>query len=264
MYEKFRDQLEELDYEKLRQILKEQLTSLSFDPEETITQQIDVLLTQEYKILAKDIVQESQIPRLPTPPAYTIKIWRGDITLLAIDCIVNAANKYLLGCFTPNHKCIDNIIHCRAGPRLRAECRALVLSENNNKNEKTGRAKITRAYNLPSKYVLHTVGPIVSGHLTDDHQALLASSYRECLEKAKNVKAESIAFCCVSTGVFGFPQEPATKIALQTVKTWMDENQGVKMSVVFNVFTERDHQLYLGMWQDVFGTIPQAEEPSEK
>lgn len=173
------------------------------------------------------------------PAAPQISIWRGDITRLKTDAIVNAANSGLLGCFRPNHSCIDNAIHTYAGVQLRIRCNELMQGG----EEPTGGARITPGYNLPCKYVLHTVGPIVSGALTPEHERLLASCYRSCLELAEENGCESIAFCCISTGVFMFPNRRAAEIAAETVKTWLSES-GSGMKVVFNVFKELDEAIY--------------------
>ena len=166
-------------------------------------------------------------------------LWQGDITQLKADAIVNAANSQMLGCFQPLHGCIDNIIHTKAGIQLRLECARIMQGQ----EEETGKARITSAYNLPSKYVIHTVGPIVQGRLTQKHEELLASCYRSCLELAEENNAESIAFCCISTGVFMFPNQRAAEIAVQTVKEWLNET-GSHMKVIFNVFKDEDRKIY--------------------
>lgn len=167
-------------------------------------------------------------------------VWQGDITRLQVDAIVNAANAQLLGCFAPLHACIDNAIHSAAGIQLREECHALMQAQGH--EEPTGKAKITGGYNLPSKHVLHTVGPIISIGLPTGRQELqLASCYRSCLEEAERHALESIAFCCISTGVFHFPNERAAEIAVETVRRF--PCQSVK-TVVFNVFKDKDLELY--------------------
>ena len=166
-------------------------------------------------------------------------LWKGDITKLKVDAIVNAGNSALLGCFIPCHGCIDNAIHSNAGIQLRLECQKIM--ERQGKPEPTGKAKITKGYNLPAKYVLHTVGPIVRGQLTEKDRTLLAACYRSCLEDAYELK--SIAFCCISTGEFHFPNEIAGQIAVDTVKKYFRET-GSQMEVVFNVFKEKDWEIY--------------------
>lgn len=170
-----------------------------------------------------------------------IYLWQGDITTLECDAIVNAANSQMLGCFRPLHNCIDNCIHTYAGLRLRNCCNELM--EKQGHEEPTGQAKITPAFNLPSKYVIHTVGPIVNGGLTQKHCDLLASCYISCLSSADENGCGSIAFCCISTGVFGFPQEEAAKTAIRTVKDYKNQTES-KIKVVFNVFKDEDFVIY--------------------
>ncbi len=178
---------------------------------------------------------------VPSPDDERLRLWRGDITTLSVDAIVNAANSQMLGCWVPGHHCIDNAIHTYAGVQLRAECACIMEAQGH--EEPTGHAKVTGAYNLPSKRVIHTVGPIVNGHLTDLHRRQLASCYSSCLNLAASEGLPSIAFCCISTGVFGFPQEEAAEIAVKTVRDWLDCN-GSDMTVVFNVFGEKDGLIY--------------------
>lgn len=168
-------------------------------------------------------------------------LWRGDITTLKIDAIVNAANSGLTGCWQPNHSCIDNCIHTFAGIQLRHTCAQIMKKQGH--EEPTGQAKITPAFNLPCKYVLHTVGPIIYGELTGQDRTLLASCYKNCLDLASENGCKSIAFCCISTGVFRFPQEEAAKIAIATVKNWQ-QNHNEKIDVVFNVFGDADEAIY--------------------
>lgn len=170
-----------------------------------------------------------------------IYLWQGDITTLDCDAIVNAANSQMLGCFCPCHGCIDNAIHTFAGVQLRLKC-AEIRNEQGHKEE-AGKAKITPAYNLPCKYVLHTVGPIVCGGLTRQDCDLLASCYRSCLELAEQNGIKSIAFCCISTGEFHFPNDTAAEIAIKTVKDFMRYSQS-KIKVVFNVFKDTDYEIY--------------------
>ena len=176
-----------------------------------------------------------------TPMEPGIYLWQGDITTLACDAIVNAANAGMTGCYQPCHNCIDNCIHTYAGVQLRNVCAEIM--EKQGYEEPTGRAKITPAFNLPSRYVIHTVGPIVQGRLTKRHEEQLASCYRSCLQLAEENGCKSIAFCCISTGVFGFPQDRAAKIAVETVRTYRATNHS-SIEVIFNVFQNRDHELY--------------------
>ena len=168
-------------------------------------------------------------------------LWQGDITRLKTDAIVNAANSQMLGCFQPLHNCIDNCIHTYAGIQLRLKCNDIMQAQGH--EEETGRAKITPAYNLPCEYVIHTVGPIVQGPLMKKHEELLASCYKSCLDIAEENGVKSIAFCCISTGVFMFPNQRAAEIAVETVKNWLDET-GSDMKVVFNVFKDIDLDIY--------------------
>ena len=176
-----------------------------------------------------------------TPIEEGIYLWQGDITTLKCDAIVNAANSQMLGCFYPCHGCIDNAIHTFSGVQLRAACADLMREQGH--SEPTGTAKITPAYNLPCRYVLHTVGPIITGVVTKKDEQLLASCYRSCLELAEQNQVESIAFCCISTGEFHFPNKRAAEIAVKTVREYRQERQS-KMEVIFNVFKETDLRIY--------------------
>ncbi len=168
-------------------------------------------------------------------------LWKGDITKLKVDAIVNAGNSALLGCFIPCHGCIDNAIHSAAGIQLRLECQQIM--EKQGIEESTGQAKITKGYNLPSKYILHTVGPIIRGTLTQNDCCMLASCYRSCLELVEKYQLKSVAFCCISTGEFHFPNEIAGQIAVDTVTKFL-RNSNSEMEVVFNVFQQKDWNIY--------------------
>ena len=209
----------------------------------------------------KGIVELSDIPMIQ-PGIY---LWQGDITRLAADAIVNAANSALLGCFVPCHGCIDNAIHSAAGVGLRLECFDIMEKQKMGKDcsmekshsttkvrsigkihsaeEPTGGAKITKAYNLPCRYVIHTVGPIIYGEVTPEDCGLLASCYRSCLELAAANNLKSIAFCCISTGEFHFPNDKAAEIAVRTVQEYKEKNKN-GLEVVFNVFKDKDYQIY--------------------
>ena len=191
----------------------------------------------------REELSEKQIARLAdlTPVGEGLYLWRGDITTLACGAIVNAANSGMTGCYQPCHNCIDNCIHTYAGVQLRLKCAEIMAEQGY--AEPTGQAKITPAYNLPCEYVIHTVGPIVQGKLTQEHCALLESCYRSCLELADENGVGSIAFCCISTGVFMFPNDKAAEIAVGTVQKYKAET-GSKIEVVFNVFKERDEEIY--------------------
>ncbi len=175
------------------------------------------------------------------PIVPDIYLWKGDITTLKCDGIVNAANSRLLGCFCPNHGCIDNAIHTFAGIQLRQECAEIIKAQNG--EEPTGTAKITKAYNLPCRYILHTVGPIVYDSLTEKDERLLADCYRSCLNLADKNRLNNLAFCCISTGEYHFPNEKAAQIAVQTVTDYKTQTKS-KIQVVFNVFKETDYAIY--------------------
>ena len=176
-----------------------------------------------------------------TPIQPGLYLWQGDITTLKCDAIVNAANAGLTGCYIPNHRCIDNAIHTFAGVKLRLACAELMAKQSH--PEPTGRAKITPAFNLPCRYVLHTVGPIINERVTKEDKELLASCYRSCLELAAENGLESVAFCCISTGEFHFPNELAAEIAVRTVKEFLKKQTSVK-KVIFNVFKDLDKRIY--------------------
>lgn len=175
------------------------------------------------------------------PAKDNIYLWKGDITKLKVDAIVNAGNSTLLGCFVPCHGCIDNAIHSFAGIELRLACQRIM--EHQQTPEPAGKAKITKGYNLPAKYVLHTVGPIVHGRVTKENQDMLKSCYLSCLELAEQYHLKSIAFCCISTGEFHFPNELAGKIAVDTVTEYLGQSQS-KIGVIFNVFKDKDLEIY--------------------
>lgn len=197
------------------------------------------------EIVKSGIVDVNDLP--PTKSDERIILWQGDITTLKVDAIVNAANSQMCGCFHPNHNCIDNIIHTKAGIQLRLKCYDIM--EQQGYEEPTGQAKITPAYNLPCRYVIHTVGPIVQDRLTDNHRRLLESSYRSCLEIAEANELTSIAFCCISTGVFMFPNDEAAKIAVDTVKDYLNTTKTIK-HVIFNVFKDIDKNIYSDLLTD--------------
>ena len=176
-----------------------------------------------------------------SPMQPGLYLWQGDITTLKCDAIVNAANSGMTGCYAPNHRCIDNAIHTFAGVQLRLACAEIM--ERQGCPEPTGQAKITPAFNLPCRYILHTVGPIVDESPTERDCAQLESCYRACLTLAAENHLESIAFCCISTGEFHFPNEQAAQIAVQTVKTFLNQKSSVK-KVIFNVFKDLDREIY--------------------
>ena len=192
----------------------------------------------------KGVVEISDI----TPQTSDILLWQGDITRLKVDAIVNAANAQALGCWAPLHNCIDNCIHSAAGIQLRKEC----ADKMQGRLLATGDAFITQGYNLPARYVIHTVGPIIpDGIPTKEQEEQLAQCYRSCLDLAEQNGLESIAFCCISTGVFHFPNEQAAKIAIETVKSY--PRHALK-TIVFNVFLDKDRDIY----QQLLGACPMA------
>ncbi len=197
----------------------------------------DAYLSGEVK--EKGITDSDTLPASPSDERLVL--WRGDITTLKIDAIVNAANSALRGCFVPCHGCVDNVIHSVSGIQLRLACDELMTRQGY--DEPTGQAKITPAFNLPCRYVLHTVGPIVSYQLTKEHCRQLEDCYRSCLRLASENGLRSVAFCCISTGEFHFPQDRAAEIAVQTVKDYL-QTDGQITKVVFNVFKQEDYDIY--------------------
>ncbi|KQN99888.1 protein-ADP-ribose hydrolase [Paenibacillus sp. Leaf72] len=190
------------------------------------------------------------VPRCSFSQADRFSLWQGDITRLGADAIVNAANQYMLGCFQPYHACIDNAIHTAAGPQLREDCKIIMTYQG--ESEATGGAKITKGYNLPARFVLHTVGPIVTKgtELIEQQKADLAACYRACLELASEIEdIKTVAFCSISTGVFGFPKPEASRIAVQTVNEWLNTHAHHFEKIIFNVFSDDDYTEYLHVFQ---------------
>lgn len=226
-------------YEDKRRLLR---SLMNVRPPRPISEEFlklqDEFLSRETK--EKGIVDASLLPAVSKDSR--ICLWQGDITTLKIDAIVNAANDRMLGCFVPCHACIDNAIHSAAGVQLRLECDRIMHAQGY--VEPTGTAKITQGYNLPCKYVLHTVGPIIQGHVTRQHKEELADCYRSCLELAVKNGLRSIAFCCISTGEFHFPQKLAAEIALKTVSEFLESNGKSIERIVFNVFKQEDYDIY--------------------
>lgn len=205
-------------------------------------------ISQEFLNLQDAYLQEEMkaenlmdVKALACDETGRIALWQGDITTLKVDAIVNAANSGMTGCYQPLHSCIDNIIHSKAGIQLRLKCNEIMEMQGH--PEETGKAKITSAYNLPSKYVIHTVGPIVRGGLTKTDCNLLSSCYTSILELAVASGVKTIAFCCISTGVFMFPNDKACEIAVDTVRDFLKEHNEIE-KVVFNVFKDEDYELY--------------------
>ncbi len=237
-------------HDERRRLLRALLTVRGPDPlPDWFHARLDRLLRGE--VLDRGLTDIANLPRVPQgwpgalPDAATSCIlWRGDIATLNADAIVNAANAQMLGCFQPFHGCIDNAIHSVAGPRVREDCARIMQRQGG--PEGTGWAKVTRAYNLPSRYILHTVGPIVApDRLRPEHERLLAACYRSCLDLASRVPdIRSVAFCGISTGVFGFPREPAARVALRAIGGWLDDHPGMIDLIVLNVFSQDDFQIY--------------------
>lgn len=203
---------------------------------ERFLQAQDELLSRERE--KKGVVHVAEL--LPIPGDERLILWQGDITRLDADAIVNAANSALLGCFRPGHNCIDNVIHSAAGLQLREECAAIMRAQGH--EEPTGQAKITKGYNLPARHVLHTVGPIIDGLLSDRDRELLASCYRACLKLAEENGLKSVAFCCISTGVFRFPKDEAARIAVSTVREYL--KTGGMEKIVFCVHGDENLRIY--------------------
>ncbi|MDD6154912.1 MAG: protein-ADP-ribose hydrolase [Eubacteriales bacterium] len=206
----------------------------------------DKLLKVQDEILSAEREEKGVVHVFDIPVSARdsrLALWQGDITRLDADAIVNAANSQMLGCFVPGHSCIDNAIHSAAGLQLRQECAEIMARQGH--EEYTGGAKITLGYNLPAKHVIHTVGPIVRVPLTEEDRALLASCYRSCLELAGANQLTSIAFCCISTGIFRFPAKAAAEIAVKTVEEYLDQHPDTSIKkVIFNVFGNRDRAIY--------------------
>ena len=203
----------------------------------------DALLAAETE--EKGVVDGKDLSPGPSDPRLVI--WQGDITRLRVDAIVDADNCDLLGCFVPCHSCIDNAIHSAAGLQLRDACSQLMLAQGH--PEPNGRAKLTSGYNLPARYVLHTVGPIVRGQVTERDRCDLASCYRACLELAAEHELQSIAFCCISTGEFHFPNQEAAEIAVAAVKDFLNERTTSIERVIFDVFKDMDKKIYWDILQ---------------
>lgn len=220
-------------------------------PEDVIAVQ-DAFLSEEAKnkgtVAPKDIKTVREQYNSGHPFADKISIWQGDITRLSADAIVNAANSQMLGCFVPCHGCIDNAIHSAAGVQLREECARLMRDRRERfgelYEEPVGGAMLTKAYNLPARYVIHTVGPIVRGKLTDKHRKALKSCYRSVLECCAENGIKSVALCCISTGEFHFPNYDAAQIAVEEVTAFLGEKGGCIERVIFNVFKDADREYY--------------------
>ncbi len=225
---------ESLSYEERRQLLH---ALFNVRPPEPVT---DEFLEIQDALLWSETVEKGIVEIENLDYKNNITLWQGDITRLNADAIVNACNSALLGCFQPLHKCIDNAIHTAAGVQVSRDCQSIM----NGQHEPNGQVQVTGAYNLPSKYIFHTVGPIVSGRSpSTENKHDLTSSYRSCLNKADELNLSSIAFCCLSTGVFGYPNKDACKLAVRTVLEWQQETKS-SLQIIFNVFLDKDRELY--------------------
>ncbi len=205
-------------------------------------------LSDEY-YLNQDIVLKNELNKKDIIDVNNLEyknhlaIFKGDITTLKADAIVNACNSKLLGCFVPNHSCIDNAIHSFAGLQVRRDL--LQIMEEQGYEEENGSCKVTKGYSLPSKYIFHTVGPIVKNKLTYSNIFDLTSCYKECLKKACEMKLKSIVFCCISTGIYGFPKDKASKIAISVCKEYLLNNKDTTIDkIIFNVFGLEDYEYY--------------------
>ena len=251
------DQKERRNY-LIRNLIKEQrrFHGMEIEPDETCARRqlrslmnvrMAAPITKEFEEVQDAYLQEVNAKRgiVSLSDLTEIKpgiyLWQGDITRLAVDGIVNAANSGMTGCYQPCHNCIDNCIHTYAGIQLRNYCQEIMNEQGY--EEPTGQAKITPGFNLPCKYVLHTVGPIVQGSLSERHERLLASCYESCLKLADENGLKSIAFCCISTGVFMFPNERAAEIAVKTVREYRKNNNS-GIGVIFNVWKDIDYEIY--------------------
>ena len=197
----------------------------------------DALLSEEQE--ERGVVDVETLPAIAKNPRLVL--WQGDITTLKADAIVNAANPALRGCFCPLHSCIDNLIHSRSGIQLRLCCDEIMTAQGY--DEPPGQAKITPAFHLPSRYILHTVGPVIHGRVTNKDKELLASCYRSCLKLAAEKRLATVAFCCISTGEFHFPNGEAAEIAVKTVEDFLQADTSIRR-VIFNVFTDTDLAIY--------------------
>lgn len=236
------------DYEEKRSMLHGVINTL--EPHTLNTEDIELLnKLLQAELLDKKLTSTQELMKLDgfEMGDTQIKMWQGDISTLKVDAIVNAANNQMMGCWQPLHACIDNVIHTAAGVQLRDDCH--LIMEKQGFEEPTGRAKITRAYNLPSKYVLHTVGPIVQGQVTSLNEEDLANSYIHCLEMCKTMDdIRSVAFCGISTGVFGYPTKAAAQIALRIISLWLAKNPTVLDLVVVNVYSDKDKAIYQSLF----------------
>ena len=241
------------DYEEKRMVLRSLMNVRSPKPMRMdVVKMQDEFLAEETK--EKGIVSPDMIPTVAGQYgsrhifADKISIWQGDITRIQAGAIVNAANSQMLGCFVPCHRCIDNAIHSAAGIQLRAECSHYMnrrkIQYGSRYEEPTGQAVLTKGYNLPAEYVIHTVGPIVGGVLNNEHRQALRDCYKNVLKCCVENGIRSVAFCCISTGEFHFPGDKAAEIAVETVTDFLKGNESEFDRIIFNVFKDVDRRLY--------------------
>lgn len=227
----------------VRKTLNDYLTQNTKELPDEIHEQIDIIL--QYELIKRNIIDGRNLFKNDNfnddfnDLSQSIKLFYGDITTLKVDCIVNAANENGLGCFKVGHRCIDNVIHSRAGPRMRENCMNIL----NNNKIKVGDLIVTKGYNLPCRYVFHCVGPIYDHEDDRKSSSFLIKAYMNCLNKAKNMRIDTIAFCCISTGEFGYPKDKACLITLNTTKYWLKNNK-YRLNIIFSVYTDIDNELY--------------------
>lgn len=223
------------DRSELRQFIGDFLTVYDKKVPDSVNEKMDIIL--QYELSGNKITNASNLNK-----TNNISLWKGDITTLYVDCIVNAANSKGTGCYIPGHKCIDNIIHSKAGPRMRQDCKT-ILSRYNQKEITTGNLITTLGYNLPSRYVFHVVGPIYDEHSEEDNKLLLIKCYINCLNRVRDIKKRAIAFCCISTGEYKYPKKEACIIAVNSVRRWMIENSDYPIHVIFCVYQKDDDNM---------------------
>ena len=220
-------------------------------PDDDVREDLDEMLAAEVaqRVLDAGAPDAQTLPTLSATHGVeglmgrSVALWRGDLTTLRAGAIVNAANAEMLGCRVPGHTCIDNVIHAVAGPGLRAEC-AEYMRGRGGRPEETGRALLTDGYHLPAGHVIHTVGPIVDGGVTEEHRDLLASSYRSVLDAAADAGLDSVGLCSVSTGVFGYPKGEAAPLVVSVIDQWLSAHPDAGLRIVICAFTQEDVDAY--------------------
>ena len=241
------------DYREKRMLLRSLMNiRMPGEMAEDVTEVQDAFLAEEARekgiVTLEDIPTAARQYKSPHPFADRLSIWQGDITRLQVGAIVNAANSQMLGCFVPCHGCIDNAIHSAAGIQLRNACSHYMNSRKMQYGpryqEPTGRAVLTEGYNLPARYVIHTVGPVMRGPLTKELKEDLRNCYRNVLQCCREHQIRSVAFCCISTGEFHFPNNQAARIAVETVTEFLEEHGRDFDRIIFNVFKDTDRYIY--------------------